>query len=158
NIRGSGAETVATWFSGIIEPWTSTTTGSSSAVLARPVRRPERSLFRLSTAPPMRRSTSALSYLGISAFLPHYGLHAFAGQHSREVALLANGKNHDRYVVVAAQGHGRGVHHLQVVRKHPVVTYGFETLGVRILLGVVVIDSVDAGAFEQRITLHLGGA
>src|SRR5690606_9942337 len=106
----------------------------------------------------MRRSTSALSYLGISAFLPHYSLHAFAGQHSREVALLANGKDHDRYVVVAAQGHGRGVHHLQVVRKHPVVTYGFETLGVRILLGVVVIDSVDAGAFEQRIALHLRGA
>ena len=83
---------------------------------------------------------------------------AAACKHIGEIARLADVEDDDRDVVVAAQSDGGGVHDLEVVGEHPVEADLLVAAGARDLLGIGGIDAVDAGALEQGIAAHFGGA
>ena len=127
-------------------------------MLARPVRRPaEIALEAFDRARHAPLDVGLVVFRHDQASLLHYRLHALAREHAREIALFADREDHDRDVVVAAQRHGGSVHDLQIVCQNFVITDCFKTFCARILLGIAVIDPVDAGALEQRIALHFGG-
>jgi hypothetical protein len=81
-----------------------------------------------------------------------------SGQDLSEIARLANVEHDDRNIVVAAQRHSGGVHDLEVVAQDLAEGQGVVTGRASDLLGVGVIDAVDARPLEQRIAAHFGGA
>src|SRR5690606_10853550 len=83
-----------------------------------------------------------------SGFLFHYRPDTVTREHPREIAFLADREDHDRNAVVAAQGHGGGVHHLEIVGQNPVVTDRIETLCLRVLLRIGVVDPIHTRALE----------
>src|SRR5215213_9846065 len=92
---------------------------STSAVEARPVRRPPKSCLRASTAPCIRRLMSPVSMLVLmdSLSVLDDGRGALSRQHLGKVAGLTDVEDDDRNFIVSAQGDGRGVHDLEVVAK-----------------------------------------
>src|SRR5450432_943269 len=71
---------------------------------------------------------------------------------TRDVALFEQVEDNDRHGVVAAQADGRRVRKFQVAGKHFVVVESVEAHGVRIALGVAVVDPVDTLGHQD----HLG--
>src|ERR1700712_5536846 len=136
-------------------------TGSSNPVLARPVRRPDRSLRNASTAPFIRRSRSARSYFMIrlrispcSGLLLHDRLGSLAREDEGKVALFADRENNDRDLVVTAQRHCGRIHYPEVLRQDSIVIYCIVTFRSRIGLRVGVVYSIDARTLEQRVAFH----
>src|SRR3546814_2853854 len=70
--------------------------------------------------------------------------------------LFRSVEHDDRNLVVAAQRHRARVHHPQIVGEDTVVSQPVIALRGRVLLGIGVIDPIDAGALQQRVALHLG--
>src|SRR5262249_36635919 len=136
--------------------------GSSKVAEARPVRSPPNSCCSADSEPSMRlENSSSLNSWGAAmatSSIANSGADAAAVEHVSEAAAFADGKHDDRNGVVAHERNGGGVHHLQIARQHLVVGQRVVARGFGILLGIGGVDAVDAGALEERIGIHLGGA
>src|SRR6185312_933927 len=133
---------------------------STSAVLARPVRRRVSSCLSASMLLPMRVWASVLMSLimGVSrwiwladeyssagrggrrrapgASVAHQGAHRFAAHDAQQVARHRHVVDAQRRVVVAAQRDRGGVHHLEVALDHLVVGELVVAGGVRMAGGI----------------------
>ena len=67
-------------------------------------------------------------------------------------------KDHDRHLVVVAQGRGGGVHDLEVAVEDLAVADGLEALGVGVGARVRVVDAVDVGGLHEDLCVDLAGA
>src|SRR5688500_844614 len=129
SIRGSGAETVPTWFSGTREPYASTRIESRSAGLAFPVRTEPNSrrmasralsirclaVVRLDMAVPVGRERWSPRWKCGS--VANQGPDPLAAHHAGHGARVVQVQHHHRDVVVLAERERRGVHHPQLLRE-----------------------------------------
>ena len=86
------------------------------------------------------------------------GAHAVAAGHPRDVVGLVEVEDHDRQVVLHAQGDRRRVEHLELVAEDVVVAEALVAGGGRVLHRVRVVDAVHLGGLEQDLGVDLHGA
>src|SRR5690606_40926384 len=81
-----------------------------------------------------------------------------AAQDAHQVARHRQVVDPQRDAVVAAQGKGGGVHHLQVAGDDLVVVQFLEAHRVGVLLRVLVVHAVDLGGLQQQVGVDLDRA
>src|SRR5215472_15585926 len=149
----------------MVLPYALTMIGSRRLAEARPVATPRTPC----ATPPRRRPCGAgdpsaerlpasLSSRVGSAFSVDDRIPSTSPQNIGEPAIVENGEDKDRDVVLACQRNRRGVHYAQIAREDIEIIEAVETLGARYMLGVGVIDAIDFGCLQQRIATHLGRA
>src|SRR5687767_9522031 len=173
--RGSGAARLATWFSIIIEPYTSTRTVSSMLVVALLERTDANSCFTDSIALSMcARASFMICWIVLMAniggrvcqvrvaarllFLhPDPRSHLLPADRHGDGAWAVNVQNDQRQVVFLTKRHRGLVHHAQFLEHNVAIADPFVERRVRILLRVRRVDAVDTGRLDDDVGLHLDG-
>ena len=94
----------------------------------------------------------------LSGGIADAGSDRFAGYGSADVARFKQVENHDRNVVVFAQGDGGAVHHSQFATQHVLIAEVGVLHGIGMLGRIFVVDPIHLGGFEHHISVEYYGA
>ena len=90
----------------------------------------------------------------MSLRLANHGANGFAHRHSHYIASDFEIKDHDRHMIVAAHGDGRGVHHGERFGKDFGIADFVVANGVGMLFGIFVVDAIDAGGLGDDFGMN----
>ena len=86
------------------------------------------------------------------------GADVFAGEGAADHVWFHHAEDADGHVVFHAKGEGGGVHDFELADEAVVEADTVVAFGVRIFVGVAVVDAIDFGGFEDALGIDLTGA
>ena len=88
----------------------------------------------------------------------HARIGALPGQDAFEPARLVQAKDDNRQAVIACQGNGRGIHHVQMLGQNLIIGDAIIAFRIGVFHRVFVVYTIHLGAFKDSLAGHLVGA